>query len=144
MKAFICSKRPRSVNAKKTETFKNFISQAYVDYCGTDDITAPAYSRVYYFRNVAHQLDADNLSKPVLDALQGIAYDDDSIVKLRHSGIVDLTIEDISGFDVSGIPDNVLPDFLEKIGTEDHVIYVEIGPLALNMYKFGLDSEERP
>lgn len=136
-RAFICPRRPRSVNAKGTSTFKGFVRDAYEKYCDSDTFDVPIYSRIYYFKNVAHQLDADNLSKPILDALEGFAYQDDSIVELRQSGIVDLTRDDISGFDVSNMPESIFLDFLGAVGSEDHLIYVEIGVLTKRMFEFG-------
>ena len=144
MKAFICCKRPRSINAKASETFKSFIREAYEKYCGDPPDESVLYSRIYYFKNVPHQLDADNLSKPIVDALQGYAFSDDAHVELRQSGVIDLRRDDISGFDISGMPEAVVDDFVQSIGSEDHLIYVEIGPLSKEMFKFGQIHEDSP
>lgn len=97
----------------------------------------PVCGRIYYFRSVPHELDADNLSKPIIDALVGLAFADDALVELRHSGIVDLNRDDISGFDLTRMPDEILEDFMESIGTEKHLIYVELGDLRKEMFIFG-------
>ena len=83
MKSFICLIRPRSVNAKGTATYKMLIQDAYNKDCYKSIIATPAYAHIYLFRTVPHQLDADNSSKPILDALTGLAYNDDSIIELR-------------------------------------------------------------
>lgn len=137
MIAFICNKRPRSINAKGTATFQAFIQAAFARYCPGASLVTPTYGRVYYFRRVAHQLDADNLSKPILDALKGHAYADDSIVELRSSGIIDLRSNDISAFDLTRVPPMVIDDFVDSIGSADHVIYVELGDLTMDMFAFG-------
>jgi len=141
MRAFICCKRPRSVNAKGSKTFKRFIQEAYTKYCGEAPENNPVYSRIYYFSKVSHQLDADNLSKPIIDALEGYAFHDDLVVEFRQSGVVDLRKDDVSGFDISGMPDAVVDDFFQNVGTEEHLIYVEIGLLSKEMFQFGQPRE---
>lgn len=98
---------------------------------------APLYGAVYYFHSQPSGLDADNLSKPVWDALQGVAYPDDSRIRLRHAGIVDLRAFSIDEFDLSRLPDAVAERLFTVIGSELHVLSVEIGILATHMFEFG-------
>ncbi len=41
--------------------------------------------KVQFFQDGSRQRDTDNISKPVCDALQGIAYDNDSQIVQRHA-----------------------------------------------------------
>lgn len=98
------------------------------------------YGAVYYLKNSKHMLDADNLSKPVWDALTGLAYEDDVQVLLRHSGIVDMRLRGASEFDLSTLPDDVAEQLIQTIGSEEHVVYIEIGPVDVSMFRFGLSQ----
>ncbi len=138
MRAFLSSQRPRSVNARMTDRFQERIRQAYHTYYPATDLLAePLYGVVYYFHNQHNQLDADNLSKPIWDALEGLAFEDDRVIQLRHAGVVDLRSTDMTTFDLSSMPDTVIDDFIEMIGSEDHVLYVEFGNLDQSMFLFG-------
>jgi len=82
MYAFISNMRPCSVRAKTTERFKRAIKEAFKSYYpSTERVSNDLYGVVYYFHKTHNQLDADNLSKPIWDALEGVLYEDDSIIK---------------------------------------------------------------
>lgn len=137
MQAFICTKKPRSVQARKKASYYEAIKDAYREFNASSEGLATLYGVVYYFHNQKTELDADNLSKPIWDALEGIVYADDKVVKLRHAGVIDLRKHEFNSFDLSRVPDEIFTKFIEVIGTEDHVIYVELGELDSDMYKFG-------
>lgn len=140
MQAFICAYRPRSINAKHTDRFQEQIRQAFATYCTIEQLfDIPLYGIVYYFHKRSNQLDADNLSKPIWDALEGVAYQDDRIIQLRHAGIIDLQKIDLAVLDLSNIPDAVANDIIALAGNRDHILYVEFGPLASEMFTFGHD-----
>lgn len=143
MQAFLCTHRPRSVNARNTDKFQEHIREAYHIYCIPGElIDAPLYGVVYYFHSRHNQLDADNLSKPVWDALEGVVYEDDLIIKLRHAGIVDLRGTDINLFDLSRMPDTIAADFIAMIGSKDYILYVEFGQLSQDMFLFGRETNK--
>jgi hypothetical protein len=140
MKAFICTKRPRSVNAKGTSSFQQFVVEAFRGFhqeavCATQ----PLYGIVYYLPARPTELDADNLSKPIWDALQGICYDDDKRVRHRRAGIIDLQTTELQAFDLSAVPDDVAAALIRAVGTEDHVLYIEYGSLSDRMFVFALE-----
>lgn len=91
MYAFLCNLRPRSVNAKQSEKYKNGIQNAFRHYHGNmPAVSGNLYGFVYYFHRVKTELDADNVSKPIWDALNSVAYADDKIIRFRSSGMFDL------------------------------------------------------
>lgn len=135
--AFLCAKKPRSINAGTSDQYKGALQKAFTRYCKNSAFSSPIYSRIYYFNRVSHRIDVDNFSKPILDALKGFAYADDAVVEFRQSGVIDLQREDISSFDLSGMPEAVLEDFIQSIQNEDHLIYVEMGHLDKCMFAFG-------
>ncbi len=141
MQAFLCTDRPRSVNAKRTDFFKTQIQQAFARYCSTDEmIDKPLYGVVYYFHRKPNDLDADNLSKPIWGALETVVYKDDRIIQLRHAGIIDLRKTDLTLFDLTNVSDQIADDMIAFAGEKDHILYVEFGLLQLEMFTFAHDA----
>ena len=139
MLAFVCLEKPRSHQAESRSRYQDHLRSWYINaldgqgYDGQD-----LYGLVYYLKNSAHDLDADNLSKPVWDALSGLAYVDDRVIQYRQAGIIDMGQFDIGMFDLSSVSDEVAERLIEVVGTEEHVLYVEFGPLNMEMFDFGL------
>lgn len=139
MYAFVAATRPRSVQARTTAGYKDRILQAFLKYVPSPEkADAPLYGLVYYFHNVKTETDADNISKPVWDSLEGSAFADDRVIRLRIAGVYDLSAG-IGELDVTRMPDAVLADFYDMIGSNDHVVYVEFGSLRDSMYRFGME-----
>jgi len=141
MYAFLGNFQPLSVNAKKKEAYKNRIQNAFRHYHGTiSPISGSLYGFIYYFHRGKTEPDADNLSKPIWDALKLVAYTDDKIIRFRSSGIFDLQSEQFDILDLSKMPDYVLDDFLRMIGSEDHILYVEFGELDYDLFQFAYEK----
>jgi hypothetical protein len=142
VRAFICLEKPRSINnkdANKAERFRMAVRKAYRDvYHEEDGFWEDIYGIVYYFHRRGASLDADNLSKPVWDALRGAGFADDRSLKLRLAGIIDLDNPELAGVDLSNMPDDAANELLQVIGEENHVLYIEFGPLTKQMFRFGL------
>lgn len=138
IRAFLTNQRPRSVNARTTDRFQERIRQSYqAYYADNEPLTETLYGVVYYFHRRNNQLDADNLSKPIWDALEGLAFENDLSIQLRQAGVIDLRSTDMTTFDLSQMPDTVADDFIQMIGVEEHVLYVEFGVLHQSMFSFG-------
>jgi len=143
MYAFVAPTRPRSVQAKHTVRYKTAIREAFLKYVPDPErLSAPLYGVVYYFHNVKTDTDADNISKPVWDSLEGTAFDDDRSIRWRVAGVFDLTSGGVEVLDVTRVPEAVLADLYEMIDTRDHFIYVEFGRLHTPMYRFGLEEHD--
>ena len=141
MYEFISNIRPCSVRAKTTERFKRAIKEAFKSYYpSTELVSNDLYGVVYYFHKKHNQLDADNLSKPIWDALEGVLYEDDSIIKYRAAGIFDLRGLEILDFTL--MPEHVVHDFLERLDDSDHILYMEVGNLDYSLFKFGCENLE--
>jgi hypothetical protein len=141
MYAFLCDFKPYSVNprkASKKAAYYARIVNAFRHYHSTATLLNQSlYGFVYYFHRHKTQLDADNVSKPVWDALKNAAYQDDKIICFRSSGLFNLQSEGIEVLDLSAMPDYVLEDFLIMIENEDHLLYVEFGKFDYDLFKFG-------
>jgi hypothetical protein len=141
MYAFLSNLKPRSVNAQKSERYKNGIQNAFHHYHHTmPTLSGSLYGFIYYFHKVKTELDADNLSKPIWDALKSVAYTDDKIIRFRSSGVFDLQSEQLEILDLSTMPDYVFDDFLRMIESEDHILYVEFGELDYGLFQFGYEK----
>lgn len=138
MRAFICLQRPRSYNAKKRPHYQEQLREAYSEYHPeAGAFGGSLYGRAYCFQARPTGVDADNLSKPIWDALRDLAYGDDAQIELRHAGILQLSDGVIGQLDLTSIPDEVADDLIDALGSEPHVLYVEVGPLMPGMYTFG-------
>ncbi|HEX6747593.1 MAG TPA: RusA family crossover junction endodeoxyribonuclease [Longimicrobium sp.] len=140
MYAFVASTRPRSVQAKKTLHYKNEIVRAFQRYVPAPaQLDGPLYGVVYYFHNVPSETDADNISKPVWDCLEGLAFENDRSIRLRIAGMHDLSLGGIEALDTRLVPEEVVPDLRELVEAADHVLYIEVGRLSESMFRFGLE-----
>lgn len=143
MDVFLCNLRPRSVRAKTPERYKDGIRDAFQVYC--PDSTrgpGPLYASIYYFHRRPSEQDADNISKPILDALEGLAYEDDRVVRFRQSAMFALDSDPLSDLNLSGVPEEILESLLEMLEREDHVLYVELGRLSFQRFRFGYELME--
>lgn len=89
------------------------------------------YCKVFYFHLGRRDGDADNFTKPIVDALQGCVYRNDSQVALRVAAKIDLaqdtyTIEPGTG----DLPQyEELQRLIAGPAAEKDVLYVEVGEL---------------
>lgn len=140
---FLSNLRPRSVRAKTPGHYKEGLRNSFRLFCPEPSRGhGPLYAVIYYFHRRASEQDADNISKPVLDALEGLAYEDDRIVRYRQAAMFDLRTDPISTLDMSNVPRPVLEPFLRMLSTEDHVLYVELGRLSYAQIRFGYEAAE--
>lgn len=142
MYAFLSNRKPKSVNARSKQTYKEGVRTDFESHCaGLPHLPGKLYAIVYYFHNVKTDLDADNMSKPIWDALESSAYSDDKVIRWRCAGTFDLRADSIEVLDLSGIPDSLFAGFLRMIDEEDHILYVEVGLLNHSLFKFGCEGE---
>ena len=142
MISFVCDSRPRSVQAKRTNKYKNEIKEAFSKYYPevTEKLNYSLYGLVYYFHKRPTDIDADNLSKPIWDALESILYDNDKIIKIRKAGVYQINKTGESfDIDITNMPSNVSQEFLEYLDTKEHILYIEIGKVCNEMYEIGVE-----
>jgi hypothetical protein len=109
------------------------------------------YGVVYYFvrgYRPSNDPDAGNVSKRIWDALEGVAYDDDHVVRLQIAGLIeigqapsgDLVVEDI---DLADVPSRALNQLLGLIAEGvPHILYVELGPIRPSLFMFNLAANQ--
>lgn len=139
MYAFLSTLEPRTNRAGKNMSYQRGLQRAFeTAYPDTDALGGDLYAASYYFHRRRTQIDADNLSKPILDALSGLAYEDDFQVKVRYSGTFDLQLP-IGVLDQTRMPQPAYSRWLGLINSNSpHVLYVEVGRLHYEEhYRFG-------
>jgi len=97
------------------------------------------YGIVYYFRKKDTGTDADNISKPIWDCLNGFLFNDDKQVKLRTSGIIDIS-QEFNIIDFSNLREEIVAEIAEAVDTKDHFVYIECGLLYKSMFKFKIST----
>jgi hypothetical protein len=112
----------------------------------------PCYGIAYYFvrgYDPRRDADADNVAKPLWDALEGVAYHDDHVLRLRIAGVVELgfarepSIEALE-LDLEPLDPAFAADLLRLIESgAKRFLYVEIGPARASMFAFNLASARR-
>ena len=104
---------------------------------GAKILSGPLYARIVWFQLEQTPGDVDNITKPILDALRGIVYlDDDQIVRR----LSEKTITSRRSFSMtpSEAPTETAQAMLESlVGTEQHVLYIEVGPMTDLRISFG-------
>ncbi len=143
MHSFILKQRPNSYNsnikAKKTN-YTLAIQNAFRKFYPIPSINSEEelYGTIYYFYKKDLGLDADNISKPVWDGLTGFLYTDDKQIRLRIAGCFDLSKNDLTALNVSGLAGNILIELLDALEKEEHVVYIECGVFHNSLFKFNL------
>ena len=141
MYAFLCANRkPVTIKAHSHLRYEADVRAAFRRYWPLETLqSGELYGVVYYFHRGPNQIDADNLSKPVFDALKNELYADDKFVKVVRSGIFDLRVNGIEPLTLTKVPDNVFLDFLNALDRSDHILYIEVGDLDYGMFEFGCE-----
>ena len=143
MKCFIVKEQARShqkFNRKRKASYYAKLRDAFTKYHPNRNLlNDDLYGVVYYFYKVNVNVDSDNISKPIWDALKSFLYDDDQQIKMRISGSLDINSPWFQTLDVTNLPSNILTDLLDALENENHIIYIECGSLNTNLYKFNLE-----
>lgn len=137
----IAKVRPLSYNARHKIPYharlrEEALKQGVVSQSGS------LYANIYYLHRGNRDTDADNICKPILDALCGLAYIDDRQVARRCATKVDLN----SGTTISldAVPPDILRPLLDAIADKEaaDILIVEIGTLGVNVsIKFGEEAK---
>ena len=95
----------------------------------------------------ATDADAGNVSKRIWDALEGVAYEDDHVVRLQIAGVVETGPAQAgeityASLDLARMPAAALAQLLELIASDErHFLYVELGPLRSSLFAFNLAAD---
>jgi hypothetical protein len=104
---------------------------------GAKVLSGPLYARIIWFQLEQTPGDVDNMTKPILDALRGVVYQDDDQIVRR---LTEKTVTSSRSFSMtpSEAPTETTQAELESlVGTEQHVLYIEVGPVTDPRISFG-------
>lgn len=144
---FVLKRQPKSYNGwnkaskMSKDNYKRAIEDAFQKFNQiSEPLTANLYGILYHFFKDDRQMDADNLSKPIWDCLEGFLYVDDSQVKLRIAGSFNLSQIDLDILNFNDLSKPILKELLEAFETHDHIVYIECGLLKYSMLKFNSEK----
>ena len=83
---------PLSYNSKKKDVYQKKIRSAFLRKFKGNVPKFPTgielYAKAFFFTSDGVNVDTDNISKPIWDALNGLLYDDDCNIVLRMASVM--------------------------------------------------------
>jgi Holliday junction resolvase RusA-like endonuclease len=136
--AMVLAVKPISANAKPQQSrWYTQLLQEAARARRPEVMFGPLYARIIWFQGQPTTGDVDNIAKRILDALKGIVFDDDGeIVRC----LTEKTVTSSPSFLMtpSEAPTEAAQAELETlVGTAQHVLYVEVGPVPDLRISFG-------
>lgn len=96
------------------------------------------YARVYFFTSSGVNVDCDNISKPIWDAVNNLLYVDDRRIVMRTSAVVDVNIHPFYFIDTTSIDGAVAADLMQGLADTDvKCLYIECGKFKESRIKIG-------
>lgn len=96
------------------------------------------YARVYFFTSDGVNVDCDNISKPIWDAVRGLVFVDDRSIVFRTATVIDVNIHPFNIIDTSTIDGAVAADLMQGLAApEVKCMYIECGQFKEPMIKIG-------
>lgn len=126
--AFCLNRRPRSVNATRSQSYFDAIAgNARAKHRG-EMFDGPLYSRILWFhKRRSSQGDIDNVAKKIHDALKNVVFDDDALITHSLAIRVDASVDvDLLGDEANPNAFAELAEMLADPDTQD-ILYVEVG-----------------
>jgi len=137
--SMVLGRRPRSLQRKRSnDRYRDEIRNlAKTKMNGAPILSRVSlYTRILWLRRHKIDIDVDNIVKPILDALEGIVFADDTLISQCMVTRIDLdrSYEIID----AGAPTESYRELLDllKVGASD-IIYIEVGEYALQRLVFG-------
>ena len=133
----VLPRRPVSVQGGPNKKYKEALSQAAaIRMQGIGMLDGSLYARIIWFHRVKTSQDIDNIVKPILDSLKGVVYKDDFQIEQCLATRIDLQRSYVlSDRDVDA---GTYQEIVEMIAFPyNDILYIEIGPMALNQVVFG-------
>jgi hypothetical protein len=132
----------QQTKGKGKQSFRNRIREKFHQYNPKNSIAnEDLYGVVIYFqqaRKDSIEPDADNISKPVWDALIGECYEDDKMIRVRYAGVFTLSPNTAQELALDDIDETVIDDFYELLNTRKSFVYIHAGVLQSTHYKMKL------
>ena len=133
---------PLSYNSKNKTAYQRRILSAFQrKYRGAVPMF-PAheelYARIYFFTSDGVNVDSDNISKPIWDAVNNVVYDDDRKIVMRTAAVIDINLHPLTTIDTSSIDSDAAADLMQGLAESDvKCLYIECGKFKESMIKIG-------
>jgi hypothetical protein len=125
------------------EEYKRFL-QGEFDLKYSKPLEELLYGKIFYIHKSGDTRflvrDADNISKPLWDALNKKAFDDDKQIRLRIASKLESNVNDFQEINFENMDDKDFDElclFLDATNADQQFIYIEIGKFEHNMVKLG-------
>ena len=133
---------PLSYNSRNKGSYQKRIRSAFLQKFRGNvpkfHVGAELYARVYFFTSDGVNVDADNISKPIWDAVSGLVYEDDRDIVMRTAAIINVKKHPINIIDTDGIAGDVAADLMQGLADSSvKCLYIECGKLTESMIKIG-------
>jgi len=141
----ITNQAPRSIQSRNLPQYKKYLINEFHHH-GYSSSEKPfsfsLYSKVIYIhRSRKAPVDVDNMSKPLVDAFNGIIYSDDNII--NHRVCSKISRHDINAYELNltVLPDAVAEKFDEYLENDsEHILYYEVGTFSESMVFAGAEN----
>lgn len=133
---------PLSYNSKNKAAYQNLIRSAFLRKFKGSVPTFPPneelYARVYFFTSDGVNVDCDNISKPIWDAVNNLVYVDDRKIVMRTAAVIDVNLHSMRIIEASSMDSSVAADLMQGLADTDvKCLYIECGPFKESMIKIG-------
>ncbi len=137
--SIVLSRTPKSANVVgrfSVNYRKRMADDVNAKYKSAAVVSDRLYIRIVWFTRKKGGPDVDNITKPIVDAMKGIVYKDDSLISQCLSVRIDLekpykvSNDNISDDDYQELVDAI------NLGGED-VLYIEVGNIISQQAVFG-------
>ncbi len=136
----IHAEKPASYNSSNKKPYMKRLANNYLQHYKGQLPNVDLYGLIYYFYNDDKKIDTDNISKPVWDALSGVAFIDDNLIKIRGAASIDLSTTDYMEIDFDTVPSELMYDLVDNITSQDHTLYIETGIIQSYKNLFRLNA----
>lgn len=142
--SMVLPRTPRSVRAEKAAGYKTQIENiARTRFLPPPIGEGRLYARIIWFARKKGGPDVDNIVKPILDALRGVVYEDDSQIDQCLATKIDLTkLYSVSANHISSKDYQELIDLLGS--PADDILYIEVGRIPGQQAVFGPIDGDTP
>ena len=134
---------PLSYNSRNKKAYQARIRSAFLRrYRGHVPMFPPneeLYARVYFFTSDGINVDCDNISKPIWDAVNNLVYVDDRKIVMRTAAVIDMNSHPMGIIDASSIDSSVAADLMQGLADADvKCLYIECDVFKESMIKIGM------
>lgn len=131
-------RRPVSLRTASPKYKSSINADASVAMDGRAPFEGRLYARIIWFHAEPTTQDADNIVKPILDALKNVVFKDDSQVGECHVARIDISrpYTFLNKPEVFGQLSELL------VRNENHIVFVEVGESPEQIVDFGVAQEE--